>query len=431
MKLSAKIIPFFFLVLCSCKSYSPSNPSFKLIPTKKTIYFQGTVDCNMAETWINDTFRIFSGKCGEDPVWGNADQLRFASGTNSDSVFNMNLKVYEKPVIPPNVKPEEEGLHGAVWFETIYKDITDKSEKTLFALYHNENYPLNFPYRSETGEGYLSENWPVGLLGDSTQAAVCRIGIMKSADGGRNWTNKGIVLEDKQPRLILKQHNTSIDFAGGVGDPSAVVSDNYLYIFYSEYGYPGVYDDKSYDEKKEWSGQCISVARISLSDLNNPAKKAKRWDGSGFTVPYDSIGKPITAFQIPTEKGGGPSSSASAKYYWGPSVSWNSYLKSWVLLMAKAESPKWGGSSVYISFNRHLKLGDASNSQDWSDPELLIDKPGDVLWYPSLQPTSSSDDIREKNTCLKMGKMARLYYKHFPKGGKDRYISEYEIEFIK
>ena len=198
----------------------------------------------MAEAWIKNTFRIFSGKCGEDPVWGQADQLRFASGSSADSVFNMQWKEYEKPVIPPNVNPEDEGLHGAVWFETIYKDPNDESEKTLFALYHNENYPLNFPYRRETGEGYLPENWPVGLLGDSTEAAVCRIGIMKSVNGGHSWTDKGIILEDKQPRMILKQHNTSVDFAGGVGDPSAVASGDYLYVFYGEYGYPGVYNEK-------------------------------------------------------------------------------------------------------------------------------------------------------------------------------------------
>jgi hypothetical protein len=30
-----------------------------------------------------------------------------------------------------------------------------------------------------------------------------------------------------------------------------------------------------------------------------------------------------------------------------------------------------------------------------------------------------------------MGRKAQLYYKHFPKGGGDRYLSEYEIEFNK
>jgi hypothetical protein len=430
MKLSFKILTLLSLAIVSCQQ-PKHEPGFKLIPAARTIRFQGMVDCNMAEAWIKDTFRIFSGKCGEDPVWGHADELRFASGSNADSVFNMNWKHYEKPVIPPNVLPEEEGHHGAVWFETVYKDVNDPSEKTLYALYHNENYPLNFPYRSQTGEGYLSQDWPVGLLGDSTQAAVCRIGIMKSTDGGRTWSNKGIILEDKQPRLILKPHNTSVDFAGGVGDPSAVVSGDYLYVFYGEYGYPGVYGNDTYDPKLEWSGQCISVARILLTDLENPAKMAKRWDGMEFSVPYDGIGKPVPSLQIPLADGGGPTSSADAKYFWGPSVSWNTYLKSWVLLMSKAERPKWGGSSVYISFNPNEDLGKGSNSQEWTKPQLLIDKPGDVLWYPALQPTSSAEDIADKNTCLRMGKKARLYYKHFPNGNGDRYVSEYEIEFVK
>jgi len=431
MKIYTKIPFVLILIIGSCKVQTPLNPSFKLIPAQKTIFFKGIVDCNMAEAWINDTFRIFSGKYGEDPVWGQADQLRFASGTNADSVFNTPWKNYKKPLIPTNAEPDKDGLHGAVWFETVNKDRNDNSGKTLFALYHNENYPLNFPYRPSTGEGYSINKWPVGLLGDTTEAAVCRIGIMKSVDSGNSWSDKGIILEDKQPRMILRPNNTSVDFAGGVGDPSAVTSGEYLYIFYSEYGYPGSYEEESYDPKKEWSGQCISVARIPLNDLDNPAKKAKRWDGNGFTVPYDSVGKPIVTLQIPLEQGGGPTSSASSKYYWGPSVSWNTYLESWVLLMAKAERPKWGGSSIFISFNRHKDLGNALNSQDWSKPELLLDKPGDILWYPSLQPTSSEEDILNKNTCLYMGKRARLYYKHFPKEGGDSYLSEYEIEFIK
>ena len=431
MKTSFKILSFLMFFSVSCKMQAPTTPSFKLIPAQKTIYFKGTVDCNMAEAWIKDTFRIFSGKYGEDPVWGHADQLRFASGSNADSVFNTAWKNYEKPVIPTDAKPYEDGLHGAVWFETVYKDLNDLTDKTLFALYHNENYPLNLPYRPETGEGYSFEKWPVGLLGDSTEAAVCRIGIMKSVDAGRSWSDKGIILEDKQPRMILKPNNTSVDFAGGVGDPSAVTTGGYLYVFYGEYGYPGVYDEKTYDEKKEWSGQCISVARIALNELNDPSKKAKRWDGKSFSIPYDGTGKPIAALQIPLNQGGGPTSSATSKYYWGPSVSWNSYINAWVLLMARAERPKWGGSAIFISFNLHKDLGEGSNSQDWSEPQLLLDKPGDVLWYPALQPTGSTEDVRNKNTCLQMGKRARLYYKHFPKTGGDRYLSEYEIEFFK
>jgi hypothetical protein len=75
-------------------------------------------------------------------------------------------------------------------------------------------------------------------------------------------------------------------------------------------------------------------------------------------------------------------------------------------------------------------LGEGHNSQDWSEPQLLLEKKGDVIWYPSLQPTSKPEDIRNRYTCLRMGKRARLYYKYFPKNERDRYLSEYEIEFL-
>jgi hypothetical protein len=425
------ILSILFLAAMSCKTTSPASPTFKITPALSTIVFQGTVDCNMAEVWIGDTFRIFSGKQGEDPVWGYADQLRFASGTDANSVFATKWEDYEKPLIPSNVGPLEDGLHGAVWFETVYQDSRDQSGKTLYALYNYENYPTNFPYNAETGEGYILKDWPEGLLGDTTLAAVCRIGIMKSTDGGRSWDNKGIILEDKQPRMILKPNNTAICFAGGVGDPSAVVSGNYLYVFYGEYGYPGVFDTATYNSVTEWAAQCISAARIGLDELDSPAGKAKRWDGKAFTIPYDGAGKPVTSLQLQLNNGGGPVSSVSSEYFWGPSVSWNTYLECWVMLMARAKPPRWGGSSVYISFNYNRDLGEAFNSQQWSEPKFLLDKPGDIVWYPSFQPGSTEEDIREKYTCLRTGKKGRLYFKHFPKGQRDRYISEYEIEFFK
>ncbi len=191
------------------------------------------------------------------------------------------------------------GLHGAVWFETVYQYPGDPSGKTLYAVYHNENYPSTLPYDSVTGQGYIDKNWPQGLQGPTSPAAVCRIGIMKSINGGHSWEDKGLFLEDLQPRMILKPHNTSNTFPGGVGDPSAVASGDYLYLFYGEYGYPGVYDSATWDPVTEYKGQCISVARIALADLDNPQGKAKRWDGKDFTVAYNGIGSPITSLQIP------------------------------------------------------------------------------------------------------------------------------------
>jgi hypothetical protein len=404
----------------------PFTPPKVILKPTEPFYFNSFVDCNMAEVWVGEVFRIFPGKYGEDPLWGNARDLKYADGKNPDEAFRSPHSAFIEPRMPTNAPIGEPGLHGAVWFETVYQDARDASGKTLYAVYHNENYPSTLPYDPATGEGYKDQNWPQGLKGPSSPAAVCRIGIMKSTDGGLSWENKGLFLEDKQPRLILKPHNTSETFAGGVGDPSAVASGDHLYLFYGEYGYPGVYDPKTYDREKEWSGQCISVARIALADLDQPQGKARRWDGQGFNAPWDGVGKPVASLQIPRSAGGGPASSPTGGFHWGPSVSWNTHLKCWVMLMGKVTGTSWKGSSLHISFNPHADLGAGGNSQDWTPPQLLVEKPGHVLWYPSLQPMNTPEDIQNRHTCLKLGKRARLFFKYSDTG---KYLSEYIVEF--
>ena len=418
------------LLIFACQSkQASSSPKFTLTKAEK-IKFNSFVDCNMAEAWIGNTFRIFPGKYGEDPVWGYSLNLKYADGKNAYEVFKNSATDFFDPVMPKNVAPEQDGLHGAVWFETVYQDIKDTTGKTLYGVYHNENYPETFPFNEKTGKGYNNKNWPQGLTGPQSPAAVCRIGIMKSIDGGKSWDNRGIFIEDLDPRMILKPHNTSNTFAGGVGDPSAVASGEYLYLFYGEYGYPGVYNEKNYSEDAEWQGQCISVARIALNDLDNPVGKAKRWDGNGFNAPYNSFGKPVASLQIPREKGGGPASSPTGGFHWGPSVSWNSYLNCWVMMMGKVVGKSWIGSQVYISFNKNAALTEGANSQAWTTPKLFFEKPGYILWYPSLQPTNSDEDIKEKRTCLKLGKKARFFVKRI-KPGDDEYASEHIVEFEK
>lgn len=420
-----RLIPFLFVI--ACQSTSTKLPEFQLITTD-TFHFNNFVDCNMAEAWIGDTLRIFPGKYGEDPVWGEAHDLKFASGKNADEVFGSPASAYIAPAMPLNAPKGKSGLHGAVWFETVYQDTKDKTGKTLYAVYHNENYPETLPYDSNTQEGYIDRNWPLGLTDRITPAAVCRIGIMKSINGGWSWENKGLFLEDKQPRMILKPHNTSKTFAGGVGDPSAVAVGDYLYLFYGEYGYPDQYDSLKYDSRKEWSGQCISIARIALSDLDDPQGKAKRWDGKGFYARWDGTGKPIASLQVPMEKGGGAASSPKGGFHWGPSVSWNEYLECWVMLMGLVEGQSWVGDKLYISFNPHKDLGKEEHSQQWSTPQLLLQKPGHVMWYPSLQPLNTQEDIAAKRTSMRLGKKARLFYKYSDLG---KYMSEYLVEFKK
>ena len=78
-----------------------STPKFKLIPAPK-ITFNSFVDCNMAEVWIGDTFRIFPGKYGEDPLWGYAKDLKYSDGENAEVVFKNPSSKFFNPSMPSN-----------------------------------------------------------------------------------------------------------------------------------------------------------------------------------------------------------------------------------------------------------------------------------------------------------------------------------------
>ena len=100
------------------------------------------------------------------------------------------------------------------------------------------------------------------------------------------------------------------------------------------------------------------------------------------------------------------------------------------MLMGKVTGPSWLGNQVYISFNKNLDFTAPTAAQEWSKPVLLFEKPGYTLWYPSLQPLNTKEDIENRYTCLRLGKRARFFVKSL-KPGDDEYSSEYIIEFEK
>ena len=95
-----------------------------------------------------------------------------------------------------------------------------------------------------------------------------------------------------------------------------------------------------------------------------------------------------------------------------------------------SEGTKWEGGSIWISYNTNKYLGEGNNSQQWSKPQMLLNKPGHIIWYPSLQPTNNAFDIANKNTCLQLGREARLFFKDMY-GDTSEYVSEYKIRFEK
>jgi len=390
--------------------------------------FRSWVDCNMATAWVGDTFRIFPGKYGEDPVWGEAHDLKYADGATVSEAFSQPKEAFTEPVMPPNAPPGLPGLHGAVWFETVYQDAKDPSGQTLYALYHNENYPETLPFNPATGEGYSAADWPPGLRGDESVQAVPRIGIMHSSDGGLSWEDRGVLLDDRDERMIRLPVNRNNCFPGGVGDPSAVASGDHLYVFFGEYAYPTTWDAESWDRDTEAAAQCISIARVPLGDLDNPTGAAHRWNGTEFAAPWDGVGQPIASLRIPAEEGGGAVSQGDELYYWGPSVSWNEHLDCWVMLMGRVDGGYWVGDSLFMSINPNRDLGEGDNSQQWSTPVRIVHRPGRTLWYPSLQPTDSPEDLAARRTSLRLGRFARLFFKDMAPEG-DVYVSDFLVEF--
>ena len=97
----------FTLIFIACTSIEKTadfNPKFKLLPAEK-IKFNSFVDCNMAEVWVGDTFRIFPGKYGEDPLWGYAKDLKYADGKSAEETFKSKSDNFHSPIMPKNVLP--------------------------------------------------------------------------------------------------------------------------------------------------------------------------------------------------------------------------------------------------------------------------------------------------------------------------------------
>jgi hypothetical protein len=240
----------------------------------------------------------------------------------------------------------------------------------------------------------------------------------------------GVILEDRNDRMIRLPINKNYCFPGGVGDPSAITNGEYLYVFFGEYAYPEKFSAESWSQEREAQGQCVSVARIRLADLDNPVGKAKRWDGKSFSASGDGVGAPIASLQIPKEKGGGAVSQGDQLYYWGPSVSWNDEINAWVMLLGRVDGPFWVGSELFMSINTSRDLGEGDNSQQWSTPVEIVSRPGHTLWYPSLQPDDSEEALAKTRTCLNLGKNSRLWFKDMTPE-EHLYLSDYEVEFFR
>ncbi len=234
---------------------------------------------------------------------------------------------------------------------------------------------------------------PIGLVENSTLTAP-KIGAVVSYDGGKTLRDLGIVLESGAP---LRPDAKNGYFAGGHGDFSVVLNRErtHFYFLFDNYGGPD-------------ATQGVVVARMAFEDRANPVGKVWKYKGGAWTEP--GLGGDVTPI-YPVRR---PWQESDPDAFWGPAVHWNTHLRSFVMLLNRAQGePGWSQEGVYVSFNP-----DPSRPENWTAPVRILDRsefPGWYFFYPQVM------GLEERGTDTRAGATARLYV-----GG----VSRWEIDFI-
>ncbi|MBI5381765.1 MAG: hypothetical protein HZA31_07690 [Opitutae bacterium] len=253
------------------------------------------------------------------------------------------------------------------WMEAVWCD----DDGTLFGWYHTE---------------------PDRIYENSTLTAP-RIGAVVSFDGGQNFFDLGIVLESGDP---LDENAQNGYFAGGNGDFSVILDRErkYFYFFFGNYGGPA-------------ENQGVAVARMAFEDRFVPVDRVQKYYAGEWNEP--GLGGRLTPIFTVRR----PWQSKAPDALWGPSVHWNTYLNSYVMLLNHARGqPGWSQAGIFISF-----ATDLTQPETWKEPTQILDNsdfPGWYYFYPQVM------GLGEGETDTLAGQNARLYV-----GG----ISRWEIEF--
>ncbi|MBN2270861.1 MAG: exo-alpha-sialidase [Sedimentisphaerales bacterium] len=292
--------------------------------------------------------------CSSPVHWDGNTMYMFYSTGHPFRSSGPDLFSLSRPSKRISFDNEADWKMGGRWIESTYKAENGK----LYMWYHNEP-PL------------------------SPDRTAPRIGTMVSGDNGLTWRDLGIVLEAPTGSNNLGSANKY--FVGGNGD-FAVIADRrneYLYFFISTY-------------HKDITEQGVSVARMLLRDLDEPKNKVFKWHQNRWAEP--GIGGHVTPIFPASVDWHRPDVDA----FWGPSIHWNTYLNTWVVLLNRAKDKDWSQEGIYISFN-----SDLSKPEGWTKPAKILDASEleKSKWYPQVVGT----DITKRETDKLAGQIARLF----------------------
>jgi hypothetical protein len=260
---------------------------------------------------------------------------------------------------PTPVKLPVPMREGTVWIEAVWQDV---ETHVLYGWYHFE------PSDSECE----------GLTAPSIGAAISR-------DGGATWEDQGFVLENGYPNDCNFVNGF---FTGGNGDFSVILGPNGTNLYFLFSNYQGPQEE-----------QGVAIARSALADRGQPGTVYKyyrgRWDEPGIG------GRASALFKTPTGWAG-PDVDAP----WGPSVHWNYYLNSYVVLFNRVLGQVWEQGGIYMSFSRDLL--------NWTEPILILET---NEYYPQVL------GLGDNGTDTLGGQVVRVYV-----GGISEHIIEFNLE---
>ncbi len=295
-------------------------------------------DCNRPSFWVGDTFyQIVSNQHAwrstgaRDAASAQAftlarfddDHPTFAwDSTRNWYVHDINTR--EGPTNTP-----------MRWIESVYRR---PSTGALYGLYHTEEGP------------YVRCGAPF----ERPYLSVPHIGLAKSTDDGRSWRNLGLILSDGS--FPIHCDLPIRFFAGGVGDPSMAVGPDSVYAYIAFTDYSGANP----------ATQGIQLARIALHDLDTPLhpdgrSKALRWHNGDWRGPglQGTSSSRVGQSWAPTPLGHAtpilpPARSwqqADGGGFWGPSLSWNTELNAFVLLLNNVSGARvFDAEGNYITY---------------------------------------------------------------------------------
>ncbi|MGH9666901.1 MAG: hypothetical protein ACRD9L_20960, partial [Bryobacteraceae bacterium] len=315
-------------IVCAALGSSAAAQQVQLQPAQ-TLTFPSDTDSNSPALWSNRQLVLYNST-GIGPV-------------RSTGSGQSHLGDLEWVVLGPST-------HVPYWIEATWTD----SDGNIFAWYHHE---------------------PRGICGALPLTAP-QIGALVSRDGGRSFSDLGIVLESGYPVDCSAQNGY---FAGGHGDFTVIQGRNldYLYFLFSNYSGP-------------LEAQGVAVARMPLDRRYNPFGAVEKYYEGDWLEP--GVGGRVTPIFPATVAW----AAANADSFWGPSVHWNTFLNKFVMLLNRSCcSPGWPQEGVYVSFN-----GTLSDPQGWTAPVKILDDAG---WYPQVL------GLGPGRTDKLAGRVARLY----------------------